>query len=172
MTATAADTGPLVEELLAALDEAVALEEGAVGELKALSQAALARDGQVLEGLMARLGAVQARHESAERRCVRARARLAAALDCPAAGGTVEWLSSRLSGPQASGLRDRRRRLQAATDAARAQHLETAVLLAELARANRALLEGLLPRHGEPRTYGTDGRAHWRPDRGLFDARL
>jgi flagellar biosynthesis/type III secretory pathway chaperone len=170
--APATETGPLVEELLAALDEAIALEEGAVGELRALSDAATARDDRTLEDLMVRLSAVQARHAGAERRCTRARARLAAALGCPAADVTLPRLGARLPAPQAARLRDRRARIQTAAEAARQAHLQTAVLLAEVARANQALLDGLLPRRAEPRTYGTDGRARGRAERGLLDARL
>jgi hypothetical protein len=171
--AHATETGPLVEELLAALDEAIALEEGSVEELRALAQAAAAQDDRTLEDLMVRLSAVQARHEGAERRCTRARARLATALGCPAADVTLPRLGARLPAPQAAMLRDRRARIQTATAAARQAHLEAAVLLAEVARANQALLDGLLPRKTEPRTYGTDGRGRlWRPERGLLDARL
>jgi len=56
-------------------------------------------------------------------------------------------------------------------DRLRRRHLETALLAAECARVNRALLRGLCPGLADETTYTTRGKSRWRAEGGLLDAR-
>lgn len=84
---------------------------------------------------------------------------------------TLRRFISHVPGPRASALRQLRDRVASAVDAFRVQHLKTATLLVEFARANHAVLSGLLRQGGDARTYRTDGTAPWWTERGLLDAR-
>lgn len=162
----------LADELVAAFDEAIEIQGGILGELKALYLAAKDRDDAAMEDLMGRLGETQAALVAAERRRQDLRKRLATALRCAPAEVTLERLASCVRSETAEALRRRRDDLKLVAETVREQHLKTSTFLAEFTRVNRALLDGLLPQNGRTRTYGTDGKAAWQPAGGLFDARL
>ncbi len=172
MTDTDSELRPLVQQLIAAADEAIEIQGGVLAELKALLDAAKARDEEALAGLMGRIGETQASLVAAEQRRHGVRSRLAAALGCMPQEVTVERLAPRLATDQAEALRRRRDDLRLVAETVRDQHLKTATFISEFTRVNRALLEGLMPGGQEARTYGTDGKAAWQLAEGLFDARL
>ena len=172
MTVAAAQVEPLARQLADVLDEAIDLEGTVLEELKDLSVAATARDDRAMEALMNRLRETRDRLETAERRRQGVRLEIAAATGCPAEEVTVEALARLLGPGEAAALRARRDRVRQVTETVRAQYLRTAMFLAEFARVNRSLLEGLLPRRTDARTYGTRGEDSWQPEPGLFDARL
>lgn len=157
--------------LLDVLDEAVALQEGALEELADLADAVRARDDDAVENLLVRLGRTRASLDDAERRCDAERLRLGARLGLGAEAATLGRIADALGGPDARALEERRTRIREVTEAVRRRHLRTAVLLAQVARVNRELLQGLFSRSGTTRTYRTDGTAPWHPERGLVDAR-
>jgi len=171
MTTAAAQRESLVDELLAVLDETIDLQQEAFAQLQALSEAILARDDATLGQRVDDLDRTASRFESVARRRNAVRSRLAQALACPVGQMTLGRLAREVPQPQAGAIRMRRERLRDLAEAVRRQHLETAVLAAEVARASRSLLQGLLPRAGEGRTYRTDGTAVWQPGHGLLDAR-
>ncbi|HUU91020.1 MAG TPA: hypothetical protein VM238_07405 [Phycisphaerae bacterium] len=171
MTTATAQPESLVEELLAVLDETIDLQQEALAQLRALSEAILVRDDAALGQQMDDLDRTAPRFESVARRRNAVRSRLAQALACPVRQMTLGRLAQQVPEPQAGAIRLRRERLLDLAEAVRRQHLETAVLAAEVARASRSLLQGLLPGGGEARTYRTDGTAVWQPGHGLLDAR-
>ncbi|KPJ76035.1 MAG: hypothetical protein AMS14_02645 [Planctomycetes bacterium DG_20] len=171
MTTATAQRDPLVDELLAVLDETIDLQRETLEQLRALSKAILARDDKTLGQRMDDLGRTPPRLDAVARRRNALRSRLARALGCPVGEMTLERLAREVPEPQAAAVRLRRARLRDLAEAVRMQHLETAVLVAEVARVNRSLLLGLCPGAGETGTYRTDGTALWQPGHGLLDAR-
>jgi len=171
MTTATAEHEPLVDELIGVLDETIALQQQALEQLRGLSEAILARDETLLEQRVDALGRTVPRFEAVARKRNDVRARFAQALGRPVGEMTLSRLASQVPEPHAGAIRLRRRRLLDAAEAVRRQHLETAVLAAEVARASRSLLLGLLPGAGETQTYRTDGTAVWQPGHGLLDAR-
>jgi DNA repair exonuclease SbcCD ATPase subunit len=163
---------PLVTDYLATLDDEVRLQEVALGQLSAINEAVASRDEAALQRLMAEADAAQAQFVAAEERRRAARDRLAGALGWRAEEATLSRLARALPGADGLILVERRRRIEAMAREVRRRHLQTAALLAECARINRALLMGLLPELGDAvRTYGTGGMDPWRPGAGLVDAR-
>jgi len=171
MTTATVQHEPLVDELIGVLDETIVLQQQALEQLRALSEAILARDEAALERRVDALGRTVPRFEAVARRRTAVRSRLAQALDRPVGEMTLGRLARQVPEPQAGAIRLRRQRLLEVAEAVRRQHLETAVLAAEVARASRSLLLGLLPGAGETQTYRTDGTAVWQPSHGLLDAR-
>lgn len=162
---------PFVEELIAALDETIDLEVGAIHQLQDLSEAALSRRTETLESVMDRLNQTQNRLGEVNEHRESLRAKLAEHLDCTVDEITLTGLAKRVPELQAEALRGRRERIRNVAEGVRRQHLETAVLLAEFAKVNRSLLEGLLAPGAETRTYGAGGHSRWRANQGLLDAR-
>lgn len=171
MTAPARDHEPLVDQLMALVDETIAFQEEAIVALRDLSAAVTARDEAALERLGETLRQAEARLGDIERRRDRLRAQLAVALAWTPHEVTLARLARHAGEPRAGALRQRRDRAIRVAGSLRGQHLKTATLLTEFVRAGRAILTGLLSQGGDARTYRTDGTAPWWPEQGLLDAR-
>lgn len=171
MTAALSGHEPLVDQWVAAVDAAVALQGETADDLRQVPAAVASRDPAALERLGDRLRCADARLAEAAVVRDRLRACLAAALGCPPADVTLRRLAARADDGRAAGLRRLRERVLAASDALRVQHLRAATLLDAYARAHHAVLVGLLRQGGDARTYRTDGTTPWWTERGLLDAR-
>jgi len=161
---------PLLADLLDVLDEQIVLEEQAVGHLRGMYEALLARDDAAMARLMDEALATHERFASAETRRVALGSELADALSWDRRDATLLRIATETPGPQGEALRRRHVRIQALVGEVRRQHLRTASLLVECARLNRAVLGGLLPQADRLETYGTGGQVR-RPGRGLLDTR-
>lgn len=161
-----------LEDLLAALDETVALQEEVLGHLESAAQAVSRLDDEALGRMMHDLDQMPARLEEAERRRHRARVRLAEALGRPVREVTLGRLERDLPAADADRVGRRRRRLQDLADAVRRRHLRTAVFVGEAARVSRSLLAALVPTTAGARTYGTDGSPVRTSGQAMLDARL
>ncbi len=171
MTVAADQRDPLVGELLAVLDETIDLQQETLQQLQTLSEAILAHDDAALTERMDALGRTPDRLEAVARKRNAVRTRLARAAGCPVGEMTLDRVARGAAAPQAGAVRRRRERLRGLAETVRRQHLETAVLMAEVARVNRSILTGLFPGAAGAGTYRTDGTAPWQPGHGLLDAR-
>lgn len=162
-----------VERLLDRLVELLSAERAALGEriepLCRLRQAVLARDEPAVTRLLATLGAAL-EQPAAEGEIRSALAALAPALGLDHPPRLAE-LAQRLGGPRRQEIMGLRREIQAAAAALRRLHLELAVILGELARANRLMLENLLGAGQEVTTYSAGGADQWRGGSGIVDGR-
>lgn len=161
-----------LEAFLAALDEAVALQETVLAQLDEMGEAVGRLDEPALREAMGRADAMPARLEEAAVRRHEARVRLAEALGRPVAEVTLGRLVRDLPEPQAGRIRRRRERLCDLAEAVRRAHLRSAVLLGEAARINRSLLAALAPGVDGPETYTTDGSRDPATAQAMLDARL
>jgi len=161
-----------LDDLIAALDETVALQEEVLGHLDTAARAVGRLDDEALAAMVHDLDRMPARLEEAERRRHRARVRLAEALGRPVGDVTLGRLARELPGPQADRVGRRRARLRDLADAVRCAHLRTAVFVGEAARVSRSLLAALVPTVAGARTYGTDGSPERPSGRAVLDARL
>jgi len=172
MTAAVTDLADLNHrDLLAALDDEIALEEVAAGLLKQLSDAVLASDRPLIEALVDRATDTHALFEAAESRRRGACRALAQSLGCPRDAVTLSRLARELPAAEGRALDDRRRRIESLVTQLRRQHIRTAVLLHECARVNHELLVRLFPQMESTTVYGAGGTAGRRPGGSLVDAR-
>ncbi len=172
MTTARVELAPLVDQLIEVLDETIALQQEVLDQFPAASRVMAVRDNAALTKMMEDLGRTLPRLEDVARRRSAVRSRLAAALDCPIAEVTLESLARLLPEPLSSTIHRRRQSLRRLAETVRRRHLETAVLLTEMARVNRSLLRGLFPKADGAGMYRTDGTTYWQPGRALLDARL
>jgi hypothetical protein len=171
MTAAIDDAQCLVKDLLVVLDEEIRLEEAAVGHLRGLAGAVLARDEGRAERLMAEAGDTQAGFEEVESRRHALCEGLASALGRPRAEVTLRRLVREMPAPEAEAIDARRRQLERLAGEVRRQYLRTAALVWHSVHLNRALLLGLFPQMESARTYESGGTAQPQPGGGLVDAR-
>jgi hypothetical protein len=165
------DIEALAGELESALDEEIGLLEAKRRLLEELSAAMVQRDEGGVERVLEHLDQAQRAQESADVRLAAVRESLTVAL------GGLEGKKVRLSDlivhlPRtiAAGLEVRRRQVRMLVDRVRRQHLKTTLMLAESARLNRVLLEGLLTGGSGLTTYGRAGRSDWHGQSGVVDA--
>lgn len=161
-----------INELLAALDEQTELLEGKRARLAELSTALIARDDDATERLLAVLEQVEIDQRAADTRLAVVRMAVAVALGSSAGDVRLSELIKHLSPAQAAEVAGRRAAIIRKAAALRGEHLRTVLHLAEAARINRMLLEGLLPGSESVVTYGARGSDHWRSEVGLVDTEL
>jgi len=161
-----------LEDLLAALDETLALQEEVLGHLDAAARAVGRLDDEALAAMVHDLDRMPVRLEEAERRRHRARVRLAETLGRPVREVTLGRLERELPAPGADRIARRRSRLRDLAGAVRRAHLRTSVFVGEAARVSRSLLTALVPTVAGARTYGTDGSPERPSGRAVLDARL
>lgn len=182
MTATAANLTPgdspganycsaQVSEFLGALDEAIRLQEAALGRLRGLPDAVMARDEDAVRRILAEADAASEQFAALAQAREVAKGRLAAAVACPPEEVTLSWLLGRVPAAEAEAIEARRRRIAALVGDIRRQHRRTAAFLGECAHLNHAFLTGLFPDMESVKTYGHRGRRGDRAGTGLLDAR-
>jgi hypothetical protein len=171
MTAAVMDMSDLVRDLLAVLDEEIALEEAATTQLEGLSDAVFGRDRSVIEDLVDQSMDTHARFAAAELRRQGLCEAISAALGWPAGRLTMTRLVRELPGEAGRALDERRRRLDTLVNRVRRQHIRTAVHLQECARVNQMLLVRLFPQMESTTVYGSGGESHPRRGGSLVDAR-
>jgi len=163
---------PLVEELVAALDEQIELLKLRRALLEGLCQAMLHRDEETVEKLLDRIEQAQPLQAAADGGLMALREELAKALRCDARQLKLSMLWQRLGAAQRQRLESRRGEVLAQAEAFRRQHLTATVVLTECARVNRLLLESLFPPSQAVVTYGTRGTEEWRAPSGLMDEEM
>jgi hypothetical protein len=171
MTATAAELHECLSVFVGTIDEAIRLQEAAVGRMKDMAEAVKARDEGALCRILDEAGVTAGQSASAAKARVAATVRLAEAVGCPPGEITLTRLARRVPAEEGAALESRRRRLVALRGDLVRQHRYTAAFLGECARLNRALLLGLLPDTESVKTYGPPGGRHRGPRTGLLDAR-
>ncbi len=167
------ETQSLVDGLMAALDEELAVLDVKCLHLEELSAVLVARDDDGTEKLMAQM-------ESGETDQRRADVHLGQAGEALAESLGLSWGSARLSDlipllePEVGRLiQAKRQQLIDGASRLRRRHLETAMLLGECMRINRTLLEAFKPSCQSVVTYGAKGSDRWRSDSpGLIDTEL
>lgn len=162
----------LMTELLAVLDEEIALLNTQRSELEALASAIVQRDDERLGKLLVKMEQTQQDQQAVDVKLDALRSTLAAKLGCRPEEMKLSRLIEQLSEADRLGVDYRRQQVVLLVKQLRSKHMETALLLMESARINHLLLKSLFP-HSEPvTTYSTDGAKSWRPDAGLLDAEL
>jgi hypothetical protein len=162
---------PLVDEWLSVLDEEIASLERGLEHLKSVVAAVTKRDSRAMETLIDEMARPESREGAAERRRETLRESLAAALGWTPREMTLTRLAGALPPLDRRAVLSRRDRIVQVAAALRREQTLAAMVLKEYSRMNRAILQAILPGHGRATTYDTAGRAPWRTDRGLFDAR-
>ena len=163
----------LISAFAAGMDEEIELLELKGKHLEALSEAILGRDDESLSVLLGQMEQAQQLQTATDERLSAIRLEIANVQAWPVEMVTATRLASQLSGQARSMIEDSRRRIVELAEQVRKQHLETALLLAECARINRMLLEGLFGQQSQPlKTYSRDGNSTWRPETGVVDAEL
>ena len=172
MTPNTPNASALVAELLAVLDEQIALLELRRSQLESLSETILDRDDARMEVLLGEIEQTMRVQQAADLKLHAVRNALASAFACPPEEIRLGRLIARLEGDPRLALDYRRQRILRLTEQLRQQHLETCLFLMESSRINRMLLESLFPNSEPVITYGAGGQDQWRPPTPLVDAEL
>lgn len=160
---------PVVEELLAVLDEEMDLLDLKRSQLAQLSEALLRSDNQAVEDLLVRIEQAQKVQVTLDLRLKGLRETFAAALGCSERELNLSRLVAELPQEQAAAVTGRRRQVARKVEQFRRQHMQTTILLAECSRITGMLLDSLLPAGEAVVTYGAGGADHWRAGGGLLD---
>lgn len=167
------ETQPLVDELLAALDEELVVLDTKCRHLKALSEHLVARDNDGAEVLMQQMELAEADQRQADHRLGAAGGLLAGNLGLSPGSARLSDLIPLLPPDVGRTLQAKRQQLVDGASRLRRRHLETAMLLGECMRINRTLLEAFKPSCQSVVTYGVGGSDRWRDDAaGLIDTEL
>jgi hypothetical protein len=162
---------PFLDDWMAALDEEAAFLETSRAPLQALARLGREAGGRRLEDLVAEMQALEIAHADTERRQQKARRALARALGWALHETTLGRVAEELPPDEREPVLDRRRRLARLAGEVRRESRAATAFLLECGRANRRLLQGILPGARSLTTYGPRGQAPWRPEHGLFDMR-
>jgi hypothetical protein len=150
-------------------DEALLLRQGQL-RLAALSEALAGNDQEHVERLLDEADKEIAAGAGRQKAPAEAIRRLAEALDCLDEPPTLSRVVERLPiscRPTVEAARDRV--LQQGHGLQR-QYRQTATLLSECVRVNRALIESLFPARPAVTTYDAEGPRQWREGGGMVDA--
>jgi len=162
----------LITELLAILDEEIALLNKKHDELEVLRGAIVERDDELMEKVLGEMERTAREQAATDVKLDALRNVFAGRLGWRKEETKLARLIEALPESQRSAVDYRRQQIVLQAERLRRRHMETAVLLMESARINRLLLETLLAR-GEPvTTYGAKGPRSWRADTGLLDAEM
>ena len=162
----------LTEELAALLEEEAELLHLRLRQMVRLSDAIVGRGDEDMQPVLDEMEQTQRRQEATDLKLQAVRNAFSSALGERGAALKLSELIDRLPPRQAAALDYRRQQIILLAERLRGQHLQTVVLLAECARVNRRLMEGLFPSGESLTTYGRGGRDAWRPGAGLVDAEL
>jgi len=169
-------TGPpdraLVAELVAVLDEEIALLIKKQSELAALADSIVERDDERLAGLLVEMQQTQQAQSATDVKLDALRNIFAERLLCRPEELKLSRIIESLDEDDRLTVDYRRQQIVVLGEQLRREHLETAILLAESARINRLLLEGLFPQSRPVTTYDIDGQKSWRPGAGLLNTEL
>lgn len=161
---------PLVDELLAVLDEHGELLELKRSQMQELSAALLASDDSATEILLQQIEQAQRTEALLDGRLASLRDALADAFNCPVGEFKLARLIEELPSDMAAAVDARRQHIAEEVLKFRRQHLETAMLLSECARFTTLLLDCILPSGKTVITYGVNGAdQQWRPESSLLD---
>lgn len=169
MIQPAEQIAPLVDELVESLDSEASLLELRCAQLEDLSTAALQRDEEAMEELLARIERTQLDQVRTDAKLESVRGALAAKVALPVEQLRLAWLVEQLPAAQSTVLASRRRRIIELTEQLQRRHMETAVVITECARVNGMLLESFCPSMRSVTTYGAGGKSNGRWDGGLVD---
>lgn len=125
-----------------------------------------------MEQVLAEMEQAQARQEVLDQRLDGIRGRLAQRLGCSRRELTLGRLAECDDGADGLRLQQRRTLLVQLTRQVRRENQRASMLLAHSARINRLILERLWPEGQAITTYNPSGAQDWRPESGLFEARL
>lgn len=157
------------DELHHILDEEIRLLHERACQFDELYDAILHRQNDRMETLLAEMTATQQEQAKVDTSLDALRQLFARSLRCEPGQIKLSELADHIDNPDA--VLHKREQIILLSEALKKKHLNTAVLLTECARINRALLDGLLPEN-EPSltTYGHGGSNPWRSNTGLVDA--
>ena len=159
----------LVEDLVKSLDSEASLLELRCVQLEALATAALQRDEEAMEELLAQVERTQLDQTHADIRLESIRTALGAEMAVPVERLRLAWLVEQLPARQSAILADRRARIIELTERLQRRHMETAVVITECSRVNGMLLESFCPSMRSVTTYGAGGKSSGRWASGLVD---
>ncbi|MBS3820571.1 MAG: hypothetical protein GVY16_04930 [Planctomycetes bacterium] len=172
MTPQAAGFETMVDDLLALLQTEADMLSLRREQMCELYDTILANNDARMESLLAEMASAQQDQTKLDEQLDTIRGVLARLLELPTAALKLGVLAERLSGDRRRRLREMHGVIVDRAEQLKIQHLNTALVLGEAARLNRMLLDGLFPKAGEVRTYGTDGKQGWRSATGLVDAEM
>jgi len=172
MTGAAANMPALVDELVVALDEQIALLVLKRSQLESLAGAFVQRDDQVLERLLNEMEQTQGFQADTDRKLQGLRCELADALGCPPQRLKLSQLLDELPPARRAELGARRQQVILLVKEVRLGHLQATMQLLECMRVNRMLLDGLFGQGQSVTTYDARGVDPWRDGSGLVDAEL
>lgn len=160
---------PLVDALVESLDAEASLLELRCTQLEGLATAALQRDEDSMEELLAAIEQTQLDQKRADMSLESVRMALAAELGLPLGQLRLAWLVEQLEPDQSVALASRRERIIELAERLQRRHMETSVVITECARVNGMLLESFCPSLRSVTTYGAGGKSqgHW--SSGLVD---
>ena len=173
----------LLDDLVATLDADIQLLRDRLTQLARLSEMLLpvgakaaggpAADHEAeMEQVLAEMEQAQARQEALDQRLDGIRRRLAQRMGCSQRELTLGRLAEGGEGADRLRLHQRRALLVQLTRQVRRENQRASMLLAQSARINRLILERLWPEGQAITTYNPSGAQDWRPESGLFEARL
>jgi hypothetical protein len=165
-----ADVDALVARLLELLEEEAVLLSSRRDRLAGLSSALAESDDLRLERFLEEMERELASPGQREKVMVDLLRRLAEAMGCAEESRSLRGLASRLPPRHRPSVLGARGRLLERARELRNQHRQTAMLLAECARLNRALLDALFPEAQTVGTYDSAGPRQWFSRGGVVDA--
>ncbi|MFP4105014.1 MAG: flagellar export chaperone FlgN [Phycisphaerae bacterium] len=172
MTTVSETIAPLLDDLIALLDEQGQLVARRIEKLDELTDCITGRDEKRLEALVEKIDTVTRQQEAADRRLAELRSSLAASLGTQPDQTRLGDLIRHIDGPQRKQLTERRQTLLEMVDSLRDRHMQSVMLIAESSRINRLLLSSLFGENQEVNTYNTTGSDNWRDGAGLVDTEL
>jgi hypothetical protein len=172
MTPQAPGFETMVDDLLALLQKEADMLSFRHEQMCELYDVILNNDDARMESLLAEMASAQQDQTVLDEQLATIRGVLARLLELPTAELKLALLAERIDGDRRQRLREMHGVIVDRAEQLKIQHLNTALVLSEAARLNRMLLEGLFPKAGEVRTYGTDGKEGWRSATGLVDAEM
>lgn len=172
MTTPSADFECMVDDLLHLLRREHQTLKHRHTQMKELYDVILSNNDGRMEALLAEMAAAQQDQAALDEELETMRSVLARLLGLPTEDLKLGLLVESLEGDRRETLGELHRAIIEQARLLKVQHLDTALVLGEASRLNRMLLEGLLPKSSEVRTYGTQGKRGWRDNAGLVDAEM
>lgn len=167
---TLTPTATRVDALLAVLDEDIRYAQTSLSLLDTLRSLLIKRDEAALEGLLNDLHREAEAHAHNERQRDRLRQELADELQCGIQEITLSRLKDRLSGERQTAVSQRQTRLKSLTGDLKREYTLTAMLLADCAQFNRALMRVFFGLDGKGNLmYGANGAAKHRAGTALVN---
>lgn len=162
----------MTPDLLALLDEEIAMLGLRARQFDSLYDAILHRRDETMETLLEEMTNTQHRHAELDEKLQATRTMFARAMNRPTREIRLSELIRLLDGEPRKRLREKREQIILLAERLKRKHLTTAILLGESARINRSLIESLLPKTETVTTYGTGGAKPWQTSSGLVDAEM